>query len=263
MTALDEDVATRLIPLEGGINFRDMGGYATEDGRRLKWGHLYRSGSMARLTRADYDHLEGLGIRAVVDLRSSREQRSDPNVWCEHAGITYWKRDHDEVFGHLHEMVRKGIGSAEDAHEVMRGGFRLLPFQQAPAFATLIEFIAAGEVPIAFNCTAGKDRTGGAAALVLALLGVPRETIAADFLLTNRAVNLRTAFGTREPDPSSPYANLSEEVMDALGCAHPTYVEAFLASIEERCGSLEGYLAEIGVPADAPEAMRANLLEPA
>ncbi|PEQ14597.1 hypothetical protein B2G71_03245 [Novosphingobium sp. PC22D] len=257
---MDEDVRARLVPLEGGINFRDMGGYATRDGRRLKWRHLYRSGSMARLTQADYDHLAALGIRAVVDFRSAREQRRDPNAWCRVAGITYWCRDHNEVFGRLHEMVEQGIESEAHAEEVMAGGFRELPFQQAPAYVQLVKMIAAGEVPIAFNCTAGKDRTGGAAALVLAVLGVPRETIVADFTMTERAVDLTTAFGER-PGAASPYAKLSPEVMNALRAARAPYISAFLDSIEARCGSAEGYLTERGVAPGEIAALREILLE--
>ena len=214
---MEDDLSRRLLQLEGGINFRDMGGYPTADGRQVKWGKLYRSGSMARLTPADAAQLVDLGIRCVVDFRSRREQKRDPNLWCAEAGVTYWSRDHQEVFGQLHT--------------------------------------------IAFNCTAGKDRTGGAAALVLSVLGVPREIIVADFTLTEKAVNLRTAFGARPQDANSPYAGLPEAVMDALAGARPAYISAFLDSIAERCGSAEGYLAEIGVPADAAQAVRAQLLE--
>ncbi|MDE8650295.1 tyrosine-protein phosphatase [Novosphingobium album (ex Liu et al. 2023)] len=258
-----DDLATRLLPLEGGINFRDMGGYATRDGQRVKWRHLYRSGTMARLTPADRAHLDGLGIRAVVDFRSLREQADEPNAWCAEAGVAYWSRPHKEVFGRLHEMVERGIENEDEAMAVMTGGFRHLPFQQAPAYAELIRRIAAAEVPIAFNCTAGKDRTGGAAALVLATLGVPRETIIADFILTERAVDLRKAFGARPQDRHSPYARLSQPVMAALAGARPHYIAAFLDALDETCGSVEGYLAELGFTPDDIAQVRARLLEPA
>lgn len=258
---MEDDLARRLLPLEGGINFRDMGGYPVQDGRRIKWGKLYRSGSMARLTPADEAHLAGLGFRCVVDFRSAREQEHAPNRWCAAAGVPYWSRDHREVFGQLHTMAERGIDSEEQAMAIMEEGFRQLPFQQAPAYAELVRRIAGGHVPIAFNCTAGKDRTGGAAALVLAILGAARETIVGDFTKTERAVDLRTAFGARPKDANSPYTHLSEPVMAALAGARPSYITAFLEAIEARCGSVEGYLAEIGVPADAASAVRAELLE--
>lgn len=258
---MEDDLGRRLLPLEGGINFRDMGGYPTLDGHRVKWGKLYRSGSMARLTPGDEAHLAGLGFRCVVDFRSAREQEHAPNRWCAAAGVPYWSRDHREVFGQLHTMAERGIDSEQQAMAIMEDGFRHLPFQQAPAYAELVRRIADGHVPVAFNCTAGKDRTGGAAALVLAILGAARETIVADFTLTERAVDLRTAFGVRPKDSASPYARLPEPVMAALAGARPSYITAFLDAIDERCGSVEGYLAEIGVPAGAVLAVREGLLE--
>jgi len=258
---MDEDVKLRLVPLEGGINFRDMGGYAGAGGRTVKWRHLYRSGSMARLTEADAAHLADLGIRCVVDFRSVREQTDEPNLWCGAAGVSYWSRQHSEVFGHLHEMAERGIATERDAEDVMIGGMRLLPFQQAPAYAELFRRLAAGDVPIAFNCTAGKDRTGGAAALVLASLGVSRQDIAADFTMTERAVNLRTAFGTQRKARHSPYAALSEEVMAALSGARPAYILAFLDALDAKCGGVEGYLADLGITASDLEGIRAGLLE--
>lgn len=260
---MDSDVAERLLPLEGGINFRDLGGYATADGRRVQWRKLYRSGMMTRLTPADVAHLVERGIRTVVDLRTATEQANFPSHWCREAGVTYWAREHDEVFGNLHAMVEAGIPSVEAARAVMAGGFRELPFQQAPAYAELFRRIAAGEVPIVFNCMAGKDRTGGAAALVLAVLGVPRETIAADFHLTERAVDLKTAFGPRSDATAKRYATIPPEISKAISGAHPDNILAFLDSIEERCGSLEAYLAEQGITAAQLDAVRAELLEDA
>jgi protein-tyrosine phosphatase len=258
---MDEDLAERLLALEGGINFRDMGGYATAEGRRVKWRTLYRSGTMARLTPGDYESLAERGIRTVIDLRTTVEQQKEPNAWCAHAGITYWCRDHDETFGHLHDMVDKGIASAAEAEAVMQNGFRMLPFQQAEAYAELFRRIAAGDIPIVFNCTAGKDRTGGGAALVLAALGVPRETIAADFSLTERAVDLRKAFRA-QPSPSADrYMRLGEDVMQALGGARPSYIAALLDSVEERCGSIEGYLADLGFTPGDVRAVREALLD--
>lgn len=258
---MDADVAERLLPLEGGINFRDMGGYETEDGRRVKWRTLYRSGMMTRLTPADVAHLTERGIRTVVDLRTVTEQTNYPSHWCREAGVTYWCREHNEVFGNLHAMVEAGIPSVDAARAVMIGGFRELPFQQAPAYAELFRRIAAGEVPIVFNCMAGKDRTGGAAALVLAALGVPRETIAVDFAMTDRAVDLKTAFGPRSDDTARRYATIPPEISKAISGAHPDNIAAFLDSIDERCGSVEGYLEAQGINAADRAAVREALLD--
>ena len=113
-----------------------------------------------------------------------------------------------------------------------------------------------------FHCTAGKDRTGGAAALILAALGVPRETIAADFALTEQAVDLMKAFRARKDDPNSArFANVDPEVMAPLGSAHPEFVSAFLDSIDAACGSVENYLSDLAIgPAQLKE-VRNNLLD--
>jgi protein-tyrosine phosphatase len=77
--------AERVLPLQGGRNFRDMGGYATEDSRRVKWGKIYRSGSMAGLTEADQAYLSRLGVKLVCDLRTTQERKAEPNKWGETA----------------------------------------------------------------------------------------------------------------------------------------------------------------------------------
>jgi protein-tyrosine phosphatase len=261
MTIID-DLAERLVPLEGGVNFRDLGGYATTNGATVRKGQLFRSGTMGRLTANDRETLARIGIRTVVDFRSLREQDAEPNLWAsEPGGPEYWARPHTEVFGHLHDMIDRGIESTDHARQIMANGFRLLPEQQAPAYAELFRRLADGKLPLVFNCTAGKDRTGGAAALVLASLGVPRATIVADFHLTDRAVDLRATFAARPHERTDRYAGLDRSVMAPLGEAHPSYAEAFLDGIDERWGSVDGYLAEQGVTAAMLDDVRAHLLD--
>lgn len=258
---MDPELTSRLLPLEGGINFRDLGGYATADGRTVKWRHLYRSGMMARLTPADVAELAARGIRAVVDFRTTAEQQADPSHWVHQAGVTYWSRDHSETFGNIHLMAEKGIATEAEAHQVMIEGFRFLPFQQAEAYAAMFRLIAGGDVPLVFNCTAGKDRTGGAAVLVLAALSVPRETIAADFHMTERAVDLRKAFAGRQHADSQKYTGLDPRAGAVIGRAHPDWAMALLDAIEEKCGSVEGYLTELGLNHGDLQAVREALLD--
>jgi protein-tyrosine phosphatase len=258
---VDPELTSRLVPLEGGINFRDLGGYATTAGRTVKWRHVYRSGMMARLTPADKAELTARGIRAVVDFRTTVEQQADPSHWVHENGLTFWSRDHDETFGNIHQMAEKGIATEAEAHQVMIEGFRFLPFQQAEAYAAMFRLIAAGEVPLVFNCTAGKDRTGGAAVLVLAALGVPRETIAADFHMTERAVDLRKAFAHRAHPDSHKYTGLDPRAGAVIGRAHPDWAMALLDAVEEKCGSVEGYLAELGLNGGDVRAVREALLD--
>jgi len=259
---MDKDLAERLLPLEGGINFRDMGGYETMDNKRVKWRHLYRSGAMHRLTPADHQHLAERGIRTVIDFRTASEQADEPNHWALSSDANYWSREHEEVFGNIHEMAASGLASPAEARRVMEGGFRLLPFQQAEAYAEMFRRLAASEVPLAFHCTAGKDRTGGAAALILAALGVPRETIVADFTMTERAVDLPKALLRTKPNPKyEHFARLDEDTRAAFGGAKPSYINAFLDALDDKCGSVENYLSDLGIMASDLGSIRSSLLE--
>lgn len=259
---MDTDVAERLLPLEGGVNFRDMGGYATVDGRTTRWRTLFRSGLMSYLTPSDEARLEQLGIRCIIDLRTASEQEHEPNHWAMRSGISYWSRPHEEHFGNLHHMVSEGIATAEDAHHIMVGGFRHLPIQQGVAYAEMFRRLAAGDAPLVFNCAAGKDRTGGGAALVLMALGVPRETILADFAMTERAVNLRKALSRPGRKPSSPrYDLLPDDVRSAIAGSPPFYIAALIDEIGTRFGGIEGYLSELGFNTNDHAAIRESLLD--
>ncbi|MFP5306359.1 MAG: tyrosine-protein phosphatase [Gammaproteobacteria bacterium] len=250
---------SRVLPLEGGRNFRDLGGYATTDGRCVRWGRLFRSGSMARLTQADIRFLSQLSIRAAFDLRSSHERQNEPHAWHVHAGIRCWSRDYDSSFGDLRKLLASPATTAEEAEAAMMAGYRQLPFQHAPAYTALFASLAAGEVPLVFNCSAGKDRAGVAAALVLIALGVPRDTVVADYVLTATALDRQSLLGTGR---KSMLANRSPAVLDAILNADARYLHAALDAIEARCGSVSAYLQdELGVSLQAADRIREELLE--
>jgi protein-tyrosine phosphatase len=253
--------AERVLRLEGGRNFRDLGGYPTATGRRVKWGKLYRSGSMAGLTPADYEYLGKLGIRVVCDLRTTSERKAEPNKWQEVAKVTYWTRDYETSFGELRRVLASGLPTAEQAKAAMIQGYRELPFEQAPSYRELFKRLAAGEIPLAFNCSAGKDRTGTAAALLLSALGVPREIVVEDYALSDKVEDFHRAFAGKGRERSM-LANFPEEVLTAILSSDPDYIRAGLGAIEERHGSIEGYLREeLEVTARELNAIRAALLE--
>jgi protein-tyrosine phosphatase len=252
--------ARRVIALEGGRNFRDLGGYSTLDGRRVKWGKLYRSGSMAWLTPADYDSLSKLAIKTICDLRTVHERKAEPNKWQETASIGYWAREHSDTFGELRKVLVSGLSTPEMARAAMIEGYRHLPFEQAPAHREIFNRLAAGEVPLAFNCAAGKDRAGTAAALILSALGVPRDTIIEDYLLTDRTVDLATIFMDRKRE--NELTGLSRDVVSAVLKADASYLHAALDAVEERHGSVAAYLRDaLGITEEALFAIRQSLLE--
>jgi protein-tyrosine phosphatase len=250
----------RVISLEGGRNFRDLGGYPTLDGRRVKWGRLYRSGSLAWLTPADYERLSALAIRSVCDLRSVQECTAEPNQWCRAANIAYWAREHSDTFGELRQVMRAGLPTPERARAAMLAGYRRLPFEQAPAHQALFSRLAAGEVPLVFNCAAGKDRAGTAAALVLGALGVPRDSVIEDYVLTERVIDLQSIFMGRRRDRE--LNGLADEVARVILRADADYVQAALDAVTESHGSVATYVSEVlGIDAEGLTAIRQNLLE--
>lgn len=258
MDAQIENAARRLPALEGGQNFRDMGGYRSSDGRTVRWRRLYRSGSMSRLTPADYETLAALNIKTVCDLRTTEERQNEPNAWAEAAGVAYWYRDYGHSFGELRSTLNTELATLGDARAAMIASYRRLPFEQAPAYREVFVRLSTGDVPLVFNCSVGKDRTGTLAALVLSALGVPRETIVEDYTLTNRVLDrnrFRVAGGGDR-------RRISPDVIAAALEAHPSYISAAFDAVHESHGSIEGYLADILALGDHDLAqLRAALLE--
>lgn len=179
-----------MLELEEGINFRELGGYLTEDGRKIKWHKLLRSGSMAQLTKNDVDYLDQYGVRYIVDLRSSEESSYSPDKYPDKA--QYFQ---DTVYpfsfslfknlGIINNM-RLGASNMDFGRQTY---LQMLLDTHAQAayrkmFNVLLENDKEGE-SVVFHCTAGKDRTGVAAFLILSALGVSEKQIVEDYLYTN------------------------------------------------------------------------------
>ena len=247
-----------MLRFEGSRNLRDLGGYRTADGRQVRWGQLFRSGMLSRLTAAGVADLRACGLRALCDLRTSAERESEPFPIGEFAGLKYWSRDYLTSFAELRETMRSGFATGEAAREGMIAGYRELPFEQAPAYRQVFAHLKAGEVPVLFNCTAGKDRAGTAAALVLRALGVPREIVIEDYALTNEVLNLRHVLSRQ----GGSLAAQPPEVGAAVARADPAYLTAALDSIDARHGGIGGFLREVLDVSDREQAeIRDALLE--
>lgn len=259
--------ALRLLPLQGGRNFRDLGGYETEDGQTVQWGKLYRSGTMSHLTRDDYRYLSNLGIAVVCDFRATSERDEEPTDW-QAGEIDYvtWDYEMGSDGGGLAGVFRKPDVTPEDVADVMTGFYHTIAHEHADKFEAMFDRLAAGEIPLAFNCSAGKDRTGTAAALILTALGVPRDTIVADYALSETYVDYMAAYrdGASEIDEDSPYAFLAKlppELVAPLMRSDPRYIEAMFATIEETHGSAMAFIQEELNVTDAElAAIRAGLL---
>ena len=249
--------APTVVELEGGFNFRDLGGYLTADGRRVRSGKVYRSGSMHALTEADQRAIASLGIRVVFDLRSNHERTHSPFVASEDWPPVYWARDYAHSSADLRRLQTPDA-SADHARELMLGLYRDLPFDHADSFRALFETLAAGDLPLVFNCAAGKDRTGAAAILLLDALGVPRETILADYLATNHVRDtIRERLGGEFDEAAL------QVWAPVFGC-EPAYAETLYASIESAHGSFAAYRRDIlGLDEALEQRLRDQLLEAA
>jgi protein-tyrosine phosphatase len=260
----------RVVPLEGGRNFRDLGGYETREGLRVRWGRLFRSGSMSHLTTADERVLGALGIRVVVDLRSPTERAHEPTAWRpEHVRHVSWDYDFRNVS--MRAMLREfPVMDPESVRGGMQRLYRSFPNMFAQPYAELLRHLASGDLPLVFHCAAGKDRTGLAAALVLLALGVPRATVIDDYTLTNETIDLTKLLHTYQKmsigvgDDAAHSREISPEARAVLMAAHPSYLEAALEAIDEEHGSLDAYLQQIlGVTEALHSSLRAHLLEDA
>jgi protein-tyrosine phosphatase len=186
----------RLVKLEGSSNFRDLGGYLNDEGKRVVRGQLYRSGAMTSLTEHDFNVLQPFGFKTIVDLRSRDEIELMPNPWVAHdTSINYAVYDYSfaQMMGKMKEMMKAGA----NMHQMMYGHMhKTLKPQLNLYFNALLE----QQTPIVVNCSAGQDRTGVVSALLLTLLGVPREVVIEDYLLS-----------TDFRKPSNEFANVDYE----------------------------------------------------
>ena len=225
----------RRIELEGITNFRDLGGYQTVEGAKVKWHTIYRSDTLSSLTDADMETVSGLGISAVFDLRYGEERQLEPNRFLGHDQVDVLELGLEErPDTNSLDSLDTTVDMAETARAYMTEGYRNYPFFYADAYRAMIDRLTRGE-KIVVHCTAGKDRAGTAAAMMLTVLGVPRDTVFEDYLLTNQYWDR----GGRVR------ADMDAETVANIFSAREDYLSNAFASFEARCGSLDAYIADI------------------
>jgi protein-tyrosine phosphatase len=242
-------VAERLLPLERGSNFRDIGGYPGVDGKHVRWGLIYRSGASPMLTDADVAQVHALKLSQMVDLRSSEERVLAPT---RIDGVPYVAVGYS-----MANLVKPTGGNVE----IKNGGaiYRNFPTLLAPQLRIIFADLLSDKGAIAYNCSAGQDRTGFATAMILSALGTPRDVILQDYHLSTKY---------RQPINEMPKINLAAHPNEPVAALFAKYQDdprgavaqplkeadgtAFLASafdeIDKRWGSVDLYLErEIGV----------------
>ena len=181
----------RRLAFSGTKNFRDLGGYRTTDGRAVRWGRLYRSDHLHKLTNADLRHLTALDLDRIVDFRAEYEKKDEPDRLPANTGIRLVELpvldSTTEIWQGSHEQfVKDNLGSIDPAQFLVKTNIELA-IRFTPQMRQFIqELLSARGRPVLFHCAAGKDRTGFAAALILRILGVSPETVMEDYLLSNR-----------------------------------------------------------------------------
>ena len=256
----EELVAERLLALEGAQNFRDLGGYPAQGGRRVRWGRVFRSDSLSELSDADLGRLERIGLRLVCDFRGDAEVEDEPNRLAGRAPFDYWRQplgDRSVQPAEWRRRFESGDFGEIDASWLTRS-YRGMIDDCAPEIGAVFRRLAREEgLPAVLHCTAGKDRTGVTAALLLLLLGVPREHVIEDYALTGlyTAGRIRAAerfFSGRGIEPGRVRALLGSE---------PATLAAALDHLDEAHGGAERWAGERAGLTDVElSALRAALL---
>ncbi|ASD11732.1 MULTISPECIES: tyrosine-protein phosphatase [Pseudomonas] len=245
----------RRVALQGAVNCRDLGGYPAHEGRRVRHGLLFRSDSLAQLTAEDLLTFAALNLRGIYDLRHEHERLALPN----HLGDGPLPITH--LLGFIPHGASEVIRGVRDRQLTVAGAqaiflemYRRLPLEHAERYGQLIRHLLEPDaLPALIHCTSGKDRTGFAAAVILLMLGVDRELIVEDYLVTNRyRRDLRTFVGD----------NADAEVLQVLTGAEAAYLHSAFASIDSHWGGTERFLRD-GLRIDAAQQaqLRALLLE--
>jgi protein-tyrosine phosphatase len=243
----------RQVRLVGCTNMRDLGGYRGHGGRRVRFGQVFRASSLASLTEDDHAMLDALGLRCVVDLRGVRESERAPSRLPRPAPTILPVPVEPTVGASLRDILATGRATGEDVVTLLGRAYTAYATTKLPQFRALLALVAdPARRPIVFHCTAGKDRTGFAAALVLLALGVPRATVLQDYVATDR-------FWRQEHGlpPGTP-----PEVARALTGTHPALMERALdLALGGQAEAENGLAAALGLDAARITALRDELLE--
>jgi protein-tyrosine phosphatase len=258
----------RQVKLDGQANFRDLGGYSTTDGRSVKWGLIYRAGQLNELSDADLSKLKELDIRTVIDLRGTSEAESRGKDRLPD-GVRNMSYPIDVMSLPKEEEESIATDSSFGRPDFMLQATRLIMIHRTDVYAALIRELAAPENrPLVFHCTAGKDRAGIGAAIVLTLLGVPWETVREDYLLSNfyrRDENERELGKMREDIAKKqgiPAEQVDMTAYESMYLVKPEYIDAARDAVIRKYGSMESYLHQgLGISEEMISQLRNELLE--
>ena len=245
---------TRALDVEGAYNVRDLGGYETSDGRTTRWGMYLRADTIANLTPNDVNTLLEYGVRNIIDLRRSSDVqfRSSPFIGSE--SVTYYHQNMGGDVPVLHSGELEGI---EDAAERRGRSYFMRLEQRKHILHQIFSILAMPDgLPALVHCDAGKDRAGIAAALVLEICDVPRETIIDDYGLTARYLVRRHY--AHNPDVSPEEYTWLDYRRDVCP---PKTMDVTLDLLDAKYGGVQGYLRDTGITDDQLTAIKEAMTE--
>ena len=234
---------TRKLPFTGAHNFRDLGGYKTSDGKTVKWGKVYRSDNLHSLTDEDLKYMERLNLKSVVDFRSDEERNEEPDrltpdmtpillpIKFEPEGVTE-NLTRDLTFGNL------------DSSNLLRDFNIILVKEFTEEYREFFRHIVDnGGEPFLLHCTAGKDRAGFGSAMILTVLGVPREQIIEDYLLTNTYVSDHVDRKLLETELKT-FFRADSDNLRKINFVEERYIQAAFDTIDSHWGGMDQYISE-------------------
>jgi len=245
------DTPARHFNLAGASNFRDLGGYPAKDGRLVRWRRIFRSNHLGHVTDADIEVLRGLDLKRAFDFRGAEERLA---AMCRLEEIAVHSLPIEPTVAATLRGIRDSgtpLSSAA-AMEVMRDSYRGYVRNNTARFRALFAHMLEDRAPLVIHCTAGKDRTGFACALILHALGVSDEVIAEDYLLTNRYYRRDL---TASPD-------LPDEVRQAIASVETSFLAAGFEAVRAEYGNLENYFGDgLGLGPRERATLQASYLE--
>lgn len=246
-------------PVPGTLNFRAVAPMPTREGR-LRHGALWRSGAFDGIGDAGLQALRDRRVTTVFDLRADIEKTRRPSPLLDQPGFIVATWPHDVRSGDLAAVLRQAGARPEDAAAVMMAIYRRLLREFEGVYALCLRTVIASETPVAIHCTAGKDRTGIAVALILDLLGAAREDVFDDYLRTNAArEQLRAKLMHREQ--GTDYGPVPPALVEPVIAADPRYLAAMFETLEADHGGSRAYATRVlGLTGADLDALAARLL---
>ena len=241
---------------EMAVNLRELGGIATADGRRIRRGIIYRSGDLSDLTEACSNRMAELGIVARIDFRSIAERKLRPYDWHAPGAIKVWENPSNRNDAAVRDLMEQAEKGTDAAHAAMNAIYRELPIFLSSSYAVLFRWLSDGRLPILYSCTAGKDRTGVATALILWALGVEKKTITEEYELSNSHFDQIKQIAMRS------YNFNDNASVKTILTSDRLYIGQMMNHVEDRFVSIEGYLKRVlNFDAHSLKRMRDQTLE--